>query len=156
MTRCAPARRRPTAVLSGLVLAVTLAGCGLLGPQQEDAVLLEQGTAEVELAVGESAQVSLGEGSQGVGDDWGVVSQTDASVASAEVVMDEEVHGTAEGEQAPGATMPFAVELTGLAPGTTTVRVLYCTRTEIAEGCDQSHGTLEPPVDPVEITVTVR
>ncbi|EWS81003.1 hypothetical protein BF93_00655 [Brachybacterium phenoliresistens] len=151
MTRCA-SRRRPTAVLAGLALAAVLAACGA----PEHGVLLEQGTTEVDLAVGESAQISLGEGSQGVGDAWGVVSETDSAVASAEVVMDEEVHGTEQGEDAPGATMPYAVEVTGLAPGTTTVRVLYCTRSEIAEDCDQSQGTLEPPVDPVEITVTVR
>ncbi|MEE1650474.1 hypothetical protein V1260_06680 [Brachybacterium sp. J144] len=44
----------------------------------------------------------------------------------------------------------------GVAPGTTTVRVLYGTRAEIEEGCDQDQGTRQAPVDPVEITVTVR
>ncbi len=143
--------------------AMLLAGCALLSPGEPGTpsasptgTLLEQGTTEVELGAGELAQVSLGEGSQGIGDAWGVVSQSDDSVAQAEIVMDEEVLGAEEGEDAPGASMPYAVQITGLAPGTSTVRVLYCTRAEITEGCDQSQGTLEPPVAPIEITVTVR
>lgn len=154
-------RSAPVA-LTALAATALLAGCGVLGgsgqadPPTEEGVLHEQGTTEVELAVGETVQVSLGEGSQGVGDDWGVISQTDESVAEAEVVMDENVVGAEEGQDAPGVSMPYAVELTGLDSGTTTVRVLYCTRAEIAEDCDQSKGTLDPPVDPVEITVTVR
>lgn len=155
-------RPRPRAGrgLGAAAAVLLLAGCGLIGgtpgggdPEGE---LLPEGTTEVHVAVGESAQVSLGLGSQGVGDDWGVVSLTDDAVAEAEVVMDEEVIGTEEGGDAPGASMPYAVELTGVEAGTTTVRVLYCTRSEIAEDCDQSSGTLEPPVDPVEITVVVE
>lgn len=155
----APGRRRTTSALTAAAGILLLAGCGVLGGgdgSSEDGELLPQGTTEVQLAVGETAQVSLGEGSQGVGDDWGVVSQTDDAVAEAGVVMDEEVFGTEDGEDAPGASMPYAVELTGQEPGTTTVRVLYCTRTEIAEGCDQSKGTLDAPVAPVEITVVVE
>ncbi|WP_394213882.1 hypothetical protein [Brachybacterium vulturis] len=152
-----PARRRAARALTLLVGAALLAGCGVLGGGSgDDPALLVQGTTEVQLAVGETAQVSLGEGSQGVGDDWGVISQTDATVAEASVVMDEEVFGTEDGQDAPGASMPYAVELTGQQPGTSTVRVLYCTRTEIAEDCDQSKGTLDAPVAPVEITVVVE
>lgn len=158
-----PRRRRPSGALGALAATVVLAGCGMLGGSAEDptsgpagGTLHEQGTTEVEIAVGETAQVSLGEGSQGVGDAWGVISQTEESVASADVVLGEDVYGTGGGQDAPGASMPYAVELTGIEAGTTTVRVLYCTRAEIAEGCDQSKGTLDPPVDPVEITVTVR
>lgn len=154
-----PAHRRAARALTVVVAAVLLAGCGVLsGGDDSDAdpELLTQGTAEVQLTVGETAQVSLGEGSQGVGDEWGVVSQTDDTVTTTTVVMDEDVFGAEEGEDAPGASMPYAVELTGQQPGTTTVRVLYCTRTEIAEGCDQSQGTLEAPVAPVEITVVVE
>ncbi|ATG50658.1 hypothetical protein CFK38_03330 [Brachybacterium vulturis] len=152
-----PARGRAARALTLLVGAALLAGCGVLGGGSgDDPALLVQGTTEVQLAVGETAQVSLGEGSQGIGDDWGVISQTDATVAEASVVMDEEVFGTDEGQDAPGASMPYAVELTGRQPGTTTVRVLYCTRTEIAEDCDQSQGTLDAPVAPVEITVVVE
>ena len=146
--------------LTAVAAILLLAGCGVLGGDEggedAEAELLAQGTTEVRLAVGETAQVSLGEGSQGVGDDWGVISKTDDAVAEAEVVMGEEVHGTDGDEGAPGASTVYAVELTGQDPGTTTVRVLYCTRTAIAEECDQSKGTLEPPVDPVEITVVVE
>lgn len=149
---------RAASALAAAAGILLLAGCGMLvgadGTGEEE--LLPQGTTEVHLAVGETARVSLGEGSQGVGDDWGVISQTDDAVAEAEVVMDEEVHGTEQGADAPGASMPYAVELTGEQAGTTTVRVLYCTRTEIAEDCDQSKGTLDAPVDPVEITVVVE
>lgn len=152
-----PARRRTARALTLVLGTVLLAGCGVLGGASgDDPALLVQGTTEVQLAVGETAQVSLGEGSQGVGDDWGVISQTDATVAEASVVMDEEVFGTDEGQDAPGTSMPYAVELTGQQPGTTTLRVLYCTRTEIAEDCDQSQGTLDAPVAPVEITVVVE
>lgn len=148
-------RHRGPGVLLAAVTAVTLlAGCGLLSPSSSG-TLLEEGTTEVEVDTGETVQVSLGSGSQGIGDAWGVVSQTDDAVAEAQVVMDEEVLGAEGGEEAPGASMPYAVEITGLAAGTSTVRVLYCTRAEIAEDCDQSQGTLEPPVAPVEITVTV-
>lgn len=153
----APGRRHTARALTTVAAVLLLAGCGVLsGDDGAEGELLAQGTAEVHLAVGETAQISLGEGSQGVGDDWGVVSQTDEAVAAAEVVMGEEVHGTAEAEDAPGASMPYAVELTGERAGTTTVRVLYCTRAAIAEDCDQSTGTLDPPVDPVEITVVVE
>lgn len=151
-------RGRAASALAAMAGILLLAGCGMFGgadgPDEEE--LLPQGTTEVHLAVGETAQVSLGEGSQGVGDDWGVISQTDDAVAAAEVVMDEEVFGAEQGEDAPGASMPYAVELTGEQAGTTTVRVLYCTRTEIAEDCDQSKGTLDAPVEPVEITVVVE
>ena len=91
-----------------------------------------------------------------MGDDWGVISQSEDGVVSADVVLDEDVFGAGDGSDEPGSSMPYAVQLRGEAPGTSTVRVLYCTRTAIAEDCDQSQGTLEPPVDPVEIAVTVR
>ncbi|MDN5900372.1 MAG: hypothetical protein L0H74_09925 [Brachybacterium sp.] len=155
----APGPRRTARALAAAAGILLLAGCGALGGEDgpgEDGELLPQGTTEVRLAVGETAQVSLGEGSQGVGDDWGVVSETEEAVAEAGVVMDEEVFGTEDGQDAPGASMPYAVELTGQQPGTSTVRVLYCTRTEIAEDCDQSKGTLDAPVAPVEITVVVE
>ncbi|GAB2542034.1 hypothetical protein [Brachybacterium huguangmaarense] len=160
-----------TAVLTA-ALAAALTGCDPLGcdplggvdPARSSAprtaTLLEEGTTEVEIGAGETVQVSLGIGTQGVGDMWGVVSQTDEDVADAEVVLGAEVAGQPARNPLspgpPGSSSPFAVELTGKEPGTTTVRVLYCTRTAIAEGCDQSQGTLEAPVDPVEITVTVR
>lgn len=137
-------------------VALLLAGCGLLVSPPSQGTLHEQGTTEVEIGVGETTQVSLGDGSPGIGDDWGVISQTDDSVVDAEVVLGENVYGATGVEDAPGSSTPFAVELTGLASGSTQVRVLYCTRTEIADDCDQSIGTLDPPVDPVEIVVTVR
>ncbi len=56
-----------------------------------------------------------------------------------------------------GGTQQFAVEIEGLEPGTTTVRVLYCTRVhEVTEDCDQTQGTLDAPVEPVEIEVRVE
>lgn len=160
-----------TALATALLVAAPLAGCSLADrvepqptpttapPTARQGTLLPKGTTEVELAVGETVQVSLGQGSPGVGDTWGVVSQTDESTASADVEIGDAVFGTAPGTETPapvGGSRPYAVELTGVGPGTTTVRVLYCTRAAIAEGCDQSQGTLDPPVDPVEITVTVR
>lgn len=120
--------------------------------------LLPQGTTAVQVAPGETVQVSLAEGSTGIGDDWGVVAISDDAVVGADVAIGSAVFGqpppTDDGG-ASGGTSAFAVELEGLAPGEATVRVLYCTRTKVAEGCDQTQGTLDAPVDPVEITVTV-
>jgi|GEM_PF-5214146 len=49
----------------------------------------------------------------------------------------------------------MAVQVKLLQPGLTKVVVQYCTRTteHVTKDCDQSHGTLTPPVKPVEITV---
>ena len=125
----------------------------------EGVTLLGEGTTEVDVQAGGVVQVSLPEGSLGVGDYWGVISVADPSVAEAEVAIGEEVYGVAPSTEEPdntGGTQQFAVEIQALAPGETTVRVLYCTRTrEVSEGCDQSHGTLDAPVDPVEIAVRV-
>lgn len=167
-------RLRRTAGLVGILLAAgALASCGVLPTDRDPAPtrpttgteLLPEGTDRVDLEVGETAQVSLGEGSQGVGDAWGLAEQNDdgvadtGGIATAEVVLGDDVVGSSGGdggEEKPGASMTYAVELTGTAPGTTTVRVLYCTRTKtFTEECDQSNGTKEPPVEPVEITVTV-
>lgn len=135
----------------GLLLgaALVLAGCARRG------TLLDVGTTEVELEVGQSLQVDLGWWSPGVGDDWGVVSQTAPEIADAEVVMGSGVVGERRrrDDAAGGGDAHYAVEITGLAPGTTTVRTLYCWRDGIEEGCEQAPNT---PIDPVEITVTVR
>jgi len=161
-----------TAAAAGALL---LGGCGVLGgeeptdppvPDQPTAqqtsatevegTLLEEGTTEVELSVGEIVQVSLGSGSPGIGDDWGVISQTEDGVVDAEVVSGDSVIDGDDDAAAPGSATPFSVELEGVASGTSTVRVLYCTRSQIEEECDQDTGTREAPVAPVEITVTVR
>ena len=171
--------RRPSAVLpilaAALLAAGSLTGCEALGlggsggapsptttplPTPDDGTLLPEGTTELLIESGETVQVDLGEGSQGVGDMWGVVSQTNENAATVEVVLGEKVFGTPHRDPSdtpapPGSSTRFAVEITGREPGTSTVRVLYCARAEIAEGCDQSTGTKEAPVDPVEITVTV-
>lgn len=135
----------------GLLLgtAVLLAGCARGG------TLLEVGTTEVELEVGQTLQVDLGLWSPGVGDDWGVVSRTAPEVADAEVVMGSDVVGVRRRRPDAGAggDARFAVEITGRSPGTTTIRSLLCWRATIEEGCEQQPGR---PIDPVEITVTVR
>jgi hypothetical protein len=168
--------RRAATRASALLAAggLLLSGCSLLGPDGDapspsptgpeqsaprEGTLLPQGTTEVEVAAGQSVQVSLPEGSLGVGDYWGVISVEDPAIAEAAVVIGERVVGVEPDEpgvDAPGGTSQFAVEVDGLEPGETTVRVLYCTRTkEVSEDCDQSDGTLEPPVEPVEIVVRV-
>lgn len=139
-----PARR---AVLLGA--ALVLAGCARRG------TLLDEGTTEVELEVGQTLQVDLGTWEPSVGDDWGVVSQTAPDVADAEVVMGSSVVGERprRDDAAGGGDARYAVEITALAPGTTTIRTLHCWRDGIEEGCDQAPNR---PIDPVEITVTVR
>ncbi|MGP9538097.1 hypothetical protein ACT3SP_08795 [Brachybacterium sp. AOP43-C2-M15] len=171
--RTAGVRGRSAAVLLAAA-ALTLSGCSLLDsgdpappptdPTSEEeatpreGTLLPEGTTEAEVGVGESVQVALPEGSLGVGDYWGVVSVEDPGIAEADVAIGEDVvgerpDGSGDGE---GGTQAFAIEISGIEAGETTVRVLYCTRTrEVSEDCDQSHGTLEPPVEPVEIVVRV-
>lgn len=166
-------KRRSTAV--GIIAAAMLAlsGCSILGgsgpepttdgpttqdqdgPTPADVELLPEGTTTVDLAPGESIQVSLGTGNQGIGDDWGVVANSAETVATAEVVRGDDVAVEGAESDAPGSETPFAVAVDAHTPGTTTVRVLYCTRTKVAEGCDQSKGTKDAPVGPIELTITV-
>ena len=152
--------------------ALLMSGCALLGeeesptpaptteqtPPPREGTPLPEGTTEIEVAADETVHVALPEGSLGVGDYWGVVSVEDDSIIEADVAFGEDVVGEypSDTDEEEGGTQAFAVEVTGQSPGETTVRVLYCTRTRtVSEGCDQSQGTLEPPVDPVEILVRV-
>lgn len=153
--------------------ALMMSGCALLDekeppppvptaeqpPTPREGTLLPEGTTEVEVAAHETLQVALPEASLGVGDYWDVVSVEDESIVEADVAIGEDVVGELPSgtDEEVGGSQAFAVEVTGLSPGETTVRVLYCTRTRtVSEGCDQSEGTLEPPVEPVEIRVRVR
>lgn len=166
------ARRRGAVTALLAAGALMMSGCSLLGgeepptpaptteqsPTPREGTLLPEGTTEVEVAADATVQVALPEGSLGVGDYWDVVSVEDDSIVEADVAIGEDVVGELPSEtgEEEGGTQAFAVEVTGLAPGETTVRVLYCTRTRtVSEGCDQSEGTLEPPIDPVEIRVRV-
>lgn len=138
--------RRARVVTTGLA-ALLLAGCSLLDPE-----LLPAGTEEVTIEVGETTQVDLGWWSPGVGDDWGVLPPGDDGTVGAQVVTGGSVFGERERrDDGTGGESPYAVELTGLAPGTSTVLVAYCYRTAITEGCDQ--GPNEQ--DTIELTVTV-
>lgn len=163
----------PSPVASGLaVLVLMTASCTTTGPEEQDpepppssstpaaeGTLLPEGTAEIEIDIGETVQVSLPDGSVGIGDHWGVLAVADPDVADADVAIGSAVFG-APPNRTDGGTEPvqqFAIEVTGTSAGETTVTVLYCTRTrEVSEDCDQSQGTLEPPVDPVELIVSVR
>ena len=159
-----------TALLA--TVALLMSGCALLGeeesptpaptteqtPTPREGTLLPEGTTEVEVAADETVQVALPKGSLGVGDYWGVVSVEDDSIIEADVAIGEYVVGElpSDTDEEEGGTQAFAVEVTGLSPGETTVRVLYCKRTRtVSERCDQSEGTLETPVEPVEIRVRV-
>lgn len=135
-------------LLAGVLVVLALTGCYLLDPD-----LLPEGTDQVSLEVGETAQVDLGTWSPGVGDDWGVVPPEVDGAVEAQVVMNSEVFGVREGRDEPGTggSFPYSVELTGIEPGTSTVRVIFCYRSKIMEDCDQ--GPRE--IDPIEITVTV-
>lgn len=125
-----------------------------------EGTLFPEGTTEVEVAPGESVQVSLPEGSLGVGDYWDVISVSDPAIAAADVALGEKVFGVEPAEPGvdeTGGRTEFAVEVEGLEAGEATLRVLYCTRTrKVSEDCDQSHGTLDTPVEPVEIMVRVK
>lgn len=173
--------RRGTARTATFVAAaaVVVSGCSLLGaadgedttenpptsatstrPTPREGTLLKQGTTSVTLEVGERVQVSLPRGSLGVGDLWGIGAVGDPDVAVASIAIGERVFGEEPADKdtpAPGSSSAFAVEIEAVATGTTTVRAIYCTRVhEVSQGCDQSEGTLDPPVKPVEITVRVR
>lgn len=169
------AARRARPVSAGLTAVgmLLLSGCSLL-PSHDDPTtspaaptttregrLLPEGTTAVEVPAGEIVQVALPEGSLGVGDFWGVASGAESEIATADIAIGEDVFGVPpnppDSTQKAGGTQQFAVEIHGLAAGETTVRVLYCTRVhEGSEGCDQSQGTLDAPVEPVEIAVRVR
>lgn len=63
---------------------------------------------------------------------------------------------TDEGHPSSPGAQPYVIEIHGLEAGETIVRVLSCTRVhEVSENCYQSQGTLDAPVEPVEITVRV-
>ncbi|WP_114853657.1 hypothetical protein [Brachybacterium sp. YJGR34] len=115
--------------------------------------MLPEGARTVDLDVGETVQVSFGEFSPGVGDDWGVVREEPEGVVDATMVAGSDVAGVDDADEAPGSSTPLALELTGEAAGTTTVHTLYCYRTAVEEDCDQGPGG---PVEPRLITVTVR
>ena len=161
-------RTLPTLVIAlCALLLLTLGGCGVLaGVAHQRSALVPpwvpwvagtihpEGTSEVRVGVGQRAQVDLGIGSPSVGDDWGIVSQTDPSVASADIVSSRSViGGTPAGP--PGSSYSFAVEFIGRAPGRSTIRVLHCGRTRIAEGCDQKMSS-RGEIPPQEITVIVE
>ena len=169
MTR-AVRRDRRAHVAFAAVGVLLLAGCTLLGeddpttdtPSTElptaplNGSLLPEGTTEVAVPLDETVQIALPDGSPGVGDLWGVASIDDPTVVEADVVIGEDVMGVEDTDDEDGSTQPYAVELHGLADGETTVTVLYCTRVhEVSEDCDQSQGTLDAPVEPVEIAVRV-
>src|SRR5699024_1056225 len=111
----AAASRRARLARRGRILlavagAVLLSGCSLL-PVGEDpstdpsdqatttqaaprkGTLLPEGAAAIDVTAGESVQVSLPEGSLGVGDYWGVVSVGDPAIVEADVAIGEEVFG---------------------------------------------------------------
>ncbi|MGP9694154.1 hypothetical protein ACT3TZ_05990 [Brachybacterium sp. AOP25-B2-12] len=147
-------------VPSALALALGAAACDPGSdptPTEGPSTTLAPGTTEVELAVGDTEQVGIGDVSPGIGDAWGVVARSDESVADAEVVLAEKVAGVEKDDATEpaevGRPTEAAVAITGRTPGTTTVRVVYCYRTAMAEGCDQGP---DGPVEPLEITVTVR
>lgn len=143
-------RRAGAGALAAAVLLLST-GCGLFG---RDVERLPQGTREVTVQVGETAQVSLGWINPSIGDIWSVYEVNPEGIAAAKVVKGENVVGGSSPD-APGSGTFGAVEIMGEKAGTTTVTVLYCTRTEVEPGCDQSLGTLTPPVEPLEIEVTV-
>ncbi|HEX7349781.1 hypothetical protein [Brachybacterium sp.] len=144
-------RRRPARPLAALGALLALSGCYLLEPDP-----LPRGTEDVTIEAGETVQVDLGSWSPGVGDDWGVLPQAQEGTLEARVVMNSEVFGVRERRDRPeaGGELPYAVELTGLAPGTSTVRIQYCYRTAITEDCEQRPH--EDRVAPLEIDVTVE
>lgn len=153
-----PDRTRHLRLGSAAVAVLTLTSCYLLDPDP-----LPEGTDEVSIEVGETAQVDLGEWSPSIGDRWGAVplqegdateyAAVDDGIVAAHVVQGPEVFGVRARRDGPetGGTTPHAIELSGVAPGTSTVRIVHCYRTEIAEGCDQGPRD----IDPIELTVTV-
>ena len=102
----------------------------------------------MDVAPGDTVQVSLPEGSLGVGDYWGVVSVDDPSVAGADVAIGEAVFGVepaAEGTHSTGGNQQFAVEIRGLTAGETTVRTLYCTQTRtVSQDCGKVSAARRP------------
>lgn len=127
------------------------------GPDQVE--VLARGTTQVNLARGATVQVSLGDYQPGVGDDWGVVNASPEGLVDADVIRGDAVAGQdAESPSAPpkvGGKTAFAVRITGVESGRASVTVVYCTRAAVEDGCDQTHGTLDAPIEPVVLDVTV-
>lgn len=115
-------------------------------------------TRRVEIAVGEKAHIGLGRVNTSVGDNYGAVSQQPSGIVDAEFVTGTEVMGHRKPlfeEEKDGASTDGAIQFTGLKPGTATVRIIYCFRDVIREGCNRgySKGTKNQPFS---VTVTVH
>lgn len=166
-----PPRRRATArtALAAAALLVAcgaLTGCDLLAPGRPDhgpstspepeiPQTYPEVTRAVTVARGETIRIALPNGNPSVGDQWGVVSSSEPAVAHAEVHVEPKEKPSPGAPPMVGGPAAFSVQIRGDHPGSTTIRVLYCTRSVIKEGCDQSHGRLKPPVEPREYRVTV-
>ena len=122
-------------------------------PPTLSAELLPEGTQQLEIEVGETAQIYWGGSSTSVGDNWGVLSVEPEGVAEAGFVSGDSVLGFEDWEDtSTGGDGPTALEVTGIAPGTATIRVQYCFREELAEDCDPGSKDGYP----TDVTVTVR
>lgn len=103
--------------------------------------------------MGETAQIYWGGSSASVGDIWGILSVDPEGIAEAAFVHDDSVLGFEDWENtSTGGNGPTALEITGVSPGTVTIRVQYCFRAELSEDCDQ--GVKQGY--PTDVTVTVR
>lgn len=149
-----------------LLGSLALTGCGPKGDATpgapstpaESRTTLPPQTIQIAVAVGESAQLGLGSLNPSVGDNWGVVSQQPSGLVEARTVTGDRVFGhtpSPSEASATGLSTVGAIQITGLKPGTTKLKVIYCYRSEVREGCDQGYAK-GAEYQPKIITVTVH
>lgn len=128
------------------VFILVLSGCS--GPDDDNAVPLDSGTATVE--VGEELWVDMGEVSTSVGDNWFLVGEPDDEVLTETEQVHERPLACDLGLTQCGDQLYWGFE--AVAPGETALVFQYCLRTDL-DDCEG--GTGKEPPDPVELTVVI-
>lgn len=151
-----------TVMVAALLGSLALTGCGSKSEPtpspSESRTTLSPHTSQIEVAVGQSAQLGLGEMNLSVGDGWGVVSQQPSGIVEAKTVTGEKVFGYTQPPEdvgKAGAPTVGAIQITGTRPGTTKLKVVYCFRDTIREGCNRGYSKADEN-QPKTITVTVH
>lgn len=102
----------------------------------------------ITLSRGETIALDIGKYNQSIGDEWGVIDSTSASVVSTSMT-----HETEQKNAPPGSYSEYVLRVTAEQPGSTQMTLQYCYRDRMSATCDQGD---KGPVDPIKITVRVR
>lgn len=116
------------------------------------ATALPVGTREVDLRVGQTVAVELGNYPTGTPVSWRLEEQDSADVVGAEIAV---LPAEGEDSEAPGAERPVVVQLTGVSPGTAEVTVARCAKLDEDGTCSSPETDDAHPEGRETITVTV-